>query len=139
MKRLRCLALCVLAVLLSPAVTRGQDDQYIRIYDLIQQGDTLNSASQPSLAMPKYVQAQTALQSFQRVYPGWNVKVVTFRLTYLETKIAALTPKTSALPAPTQKAIAALAVAPVPAAGPSEADRRVGVLQDQIRQLETEK
>jgi len=85
MKRL--LAIVILLLVVLPAVRAdGPDDQYIQIYDLIQEGDSL-SATQPSQAQAKYMEAQTALRQFQKVYPGWNDRVVNFRLTYLASKI----------------------------------------------------
>jgi len=79
------------------------DDQYIRIYNLIQEADKLKDSDQPSEALPKYLEAQTALQQFQKGYPDWNVKVISFRLNYVTARIAAVSPR---VPAP---------VAPVPA------------------------
>jgi hypothetical protein len=85
MKRLFAIAVLLLVVL--PGVRAdGPDDQYIQIYDLIQEGDSL-SATQPTQAQAKYMEAQTALQKFQKIYPGWNDRVVNFRLSYLASKI----------------------------------------------------
>ena len=129
MKRLLCFVLPLVACLMLPWHVLGQDGQYIRIYELIQQADALNNASQAAEARAKYEQAHAALQSFQRVYPNWNTKVVSFRLTYLETKINALAVKPP-VAAPTAGSL------PV---RPTDADRQLAALRDQIRQLETEK
>ena len=61
-----------LLLALSGARAQGPDDQYIQIYNLIQEADKLISDLQPSEALPKYLEAQTALQRFQKGYPEWN-------------------------------------------------------------------
>ena len=65
-------------VALSSARAQGPDDQYIQIYNLIQEADKLVNDLQPSDALPKYLEAQTALQRFQKGYPQWNPKVIRF-------------------------------------------------------------
>jgi len=69
------------------------DDQYLQIYGLIQQADELNSSGKAALAKAKYQEAQTALKSFKSDYPNWNVKLVTYRLSYVVQKLAALSEK----------------------------------------------
>src|SRR5215831_4385970 len=90
MKRLFALVLVSLLAALSPARADGPDDLYLRIFTLIQDGDTLKANAEPRQALTKYNEAQTALQNFQRGYPDWNVKVVTFRLAYLSSRIGEL-------------------------------------------------
>ena len=85
---------------LSGARAEGPDDQYVRIYTLIQDADKLNSGDRPSEALPKYREAQTALLQFQKGYPDWNVKVISFRLNYVTAKIAAVSPHVPAPVAP---------------------------------------
>ena len=98
MKRL--FAIVVLLLVLIPRVRAdGADDQYVQIYNLIQEGDTL-STNQPVQALAKYIDAQTALQRFQRIYPNWNNRVVTFRLNYLDSKITILSANTPGAPKP---------------------------------------
>ena len=65
----------------------SKEDQYLQIYNLIQQGDSLSKNGQSEKALIKYRQAQTALQNFQRVYPDWNTKVVSFRSNDLAQKL----------------------------------------------------
>src|SRR5664279_1409918 len=77
-----------LLLVLPGARAEGPDDQYIRIYNLIQEADQLNSSDQPGEALPKYLEAQTGLQRFQKGYPDWNSKVISFRLNYVTGKIA---------------------------------------------------
>jgi tetratricopeptide (TPR) repeat protein len=88
MKRLFAIVALLLVVL--PCVRAdGPDDQYVQIYNLIQDGDSLG-ANQPAQAVAKYNEAQTALRRFQKVYPGWNERIVNFRLNYLASKITIL-------------------------------------------------
>src|SRR6185436_18506894 len=84
----------ILLALLPTARAEGPDDQYVQIYNLIQEGDSL-SADQPARALAVYQGAQTALQKFQRMYPGWNDKIVNFRMNYLASKITILSAKAS--------------------------------------------
>jgi len=85
MKRL--FGIVVLLLLLVPRIhADGADDEYVQIYNLIQQGDTA-SASQPAEALAKYTEAQKSLVQFQKAFPNWNQKVVNFRLNYLASKI----------------------------------------------------
>src|SRR5581483_2282720 len=102
MKRLLALTGLILLALLSTARADGPDDQYVQIYNLIQEGDTL-SIDQPGRALGVYQTAQGALQRFQKTFPGWNDKIVNFRLGYLATKITILSAKV-APPAPVASA-----------------------------------
>jgi hypothetical protein len=67
----------------------SKEDQYLHIYNLIQQGDSLSKNGQSEQALTKYRQAQTALQNFQKTYPDWNAKVVGFRSNDLAQKLSA--------------------------------------------------
>ena len=91
-----------------PARADGPDDQYLQIYNLIQQADDLNTNGKPAPAKAKYQEAQTALKAFQKEYPDWNVKLVAYRLNYVVGKIAALSAKPAAGRQP-QRAEAAMA------------------------------
>ena len=133
-----------LLLALSGARAEGPDDQYIRIYTLIQEADKLNSGGQPSEALPKYLEAQTDLQRFQAGYPDWNVKVIKFRLSYVAEKIAAVSAR---VPAPTPASTGAKPAAPpkagpgLPAqpAAPSDWEIQVSALKEQARQLQADK
>src|SRR5262245_18737381 len=96
---------------LCAAQAEGPDDQYLRIYNLIQEADVLNSNAQSRPALEKYLEAQTALRNLQRIYPDWNANVVTFRLNYLNSKItpaSALAPPPAAVPPGSSKPAAPL-------------------------------
>ena len=151
MKRLVALAGLVLAVvaLVSPARAEGPEDDYIRIYNLIQQGDALNSSGKSVQALAKYLEAQTALQQFQRRYADWNPRVVNYRLDYLSSQVAAVAPNTPATntlasAAPVQAATPPAVTAPsASAANPpaisAELERQLGALQDEVRRLQADK
>jgi hypothetical protein len=101
-----------LLLTLSAARAEGPDDDYLAVYDLIDQADTLSSNGKTSEAYVKYVEAQRALTAFQKENPGWNAKTVSFRLNYLTEKIAAASGKTAA--PETSGAAAKNAAAPAP-------------------------
>lgn len=91
------------------------EDQYVRIYNLIQQADAMNENRQLSAAVAKYAEAQTALTRFQSVHPDWNVTVVKFRLDYLAGKISEITKK----PSPSTAVASTAPPTPAPAATPT--------------------
>jgi hypothetical protein len=109
--------LVIVALLLALAGARAQspDDQYIYIYNLIQEADKLVTDLQPSDALPKYLEAQTALQRFQKGYANWNPPIVNFRLNYVAAKITALSGKGPTPTTPAPAAPAPAAETPVPA------------------------
>src|SRR3974390_2826676 len=92
------------------------EDQYIRIYNLIQQADGMNENRQLSTAMAKYAEAQTALARFQNVHPEWNSRVVKFRLDYLAGKMAEINAKTAPATAVATAMKASAPPVPVPVA-----------------------
>ena len=93
----RYVALMAAAWLGGLAGLRGEslDEEYLRIYDAIQEADALSGAAQADPALVKYGQAQAALLRFQQAHPDWNVMVVKYRLSDLTNKIAELSPKAS--------------------------------------------
>jgi tetratricopeptide (TPR) repeat protein len=141
MKRFAALGVVglALAIALSPAhAQQNPDDQYVALYSLMQQADSLNSSSQPRQALAQYLQAQDELQKFQKVFPDWNPKIVNFRLNYLAAKIAEVTAQLPAAPpggtpAPAAPAPAAPGAAPSPAAADWEA--QLGALREQVQKL----
>jgi len=128
----------------SGARAEGPDDQYIRIYTLIQDADRLESLGQPSEALPKYLEAQTALQRFQVGYPDWNTNVIKFRLNYVAGKITAVSAR---IPAPVPASPGATPAAPSKAgptqpaqpAVPSDWAAQLSALKEQARQLQADK
>jgi tetratricopeptide (TPR) repeat protein len=135
MKRYVALILASLFAASSPLRAQSLDDQYVRIFGLIQEADQLGS-SQASQALAKYVEAQAALQRLQKGSPDWNASVIKFRLNYVAEKIAALTPSA----ATNQPTVAAAAPAEPgkPALAP-EIQTQLATLDQQVRQLQAEK
>lgn len=72
------------------ARAQSVEEQYVRVYNLIQEAEALRTSGDEPNALAKYLAAQTALSQIQNVYPGWNPKVVNFRIKYLENRIAAI-------------------------------------------------
>ena len=143
MKHLFLFLFLALAAGLLPARADGPDDQYVRIYGLIQAGDALNNSNQPGAALAKYLEAQTTLQQFQKVYPDWNSKVVNFRLNYLASKISVVTAKVPAAPPTRPRPPATTALVP-PATAPNrgvtpEIERQLAALQEDVRRLQADK
>ena len=133
-----------LLLALSGARAEGPDDQYVQIYNLIQEADKLNSGDQPAEALPKYLEAQAALQKFQKGYPDWNTKVISFRLNYVAAKIAAVSPHVRApiAPAPTSTGAnpaASPSAAPVQPMPPSDWQAQINTLKDQVSQMQADK
>ena len=120
----------------SCARAAGQDDEYIRIYSVIQDADGLSGANQSSDALAKYIEAQTALEQFQKVYPDWNKAVVDYRLYYLSSRIADISAKTHVAPKPPKPAAPALSLQPRER---EDADRQLDSLRDRVQQLQVDK
>src|SRR5208282_379780 len=145
MKHFAALAVLLLMVMLSPArAQQGADDQYLIIYSLMQQADSLNSAGHSSEALAGFVEAQGELQNFQKAYPDWNPKIVNFRLYYLAEKIAELSPQvpaTNAAPPAVSTPAAPPPVALTPAVPPAtgaDFEARLKVLQAQVQGLQAD-
>jgi tetratricopeptide (TPR) repeat protein len=117
------------------AMAAGPDDQYVTIYDLIQQGDTLNKSGQLPMAAEKYQEAQAQLKQLQSVSPNWNTDVVTFRLNYLAEKLQELKKYVKEKPA------APVETKPAAVAKPTQEslEQQVAELQNQVQQLSADK
>ena len=158
-KRFAALAVLFLTLTLLPAgAQQGADDQYLIIYSLMQQADSMNSAGHSSEALAGFVEAQGELQKFQKTYPDWSPKIVNFRLNYLAEKIAELTPQVPAIPqsgspqipatnaptaptptAPTPAAPPPVASTPaVPPATGADFEARLKALQAQVQGLQAD-
>jgi tetratricopeptide (TPR) repeat protein len=139
MKRLVALMILILAALLPPArAQQGPDDQYIVIYSLMQQAETLDRSGQPRQALAQYVQVQGELQKFQRIYPDWSPRIVNFRLNYLAEKIAEVTAKLPVIP---QSGTPPPAPPPPGAASSTSAadlEAQFGALHEQVQKLQVD-
>jgi hypothetical protein len=91
------LALVVAAFLFAlwPARAATPEDEYLKIFDQIQQADSLSANGQADSALIKYRDAQTALLNFRKTYRDVLVTTVNFRLSYVADKIGALTAKSA--------------------------------------------
>jgi len=87
MIRLPVLLAAMFVTVVLNAQAQSVEEQYVRIYNLIQQADALNGSGQFALALPKYLEAQAALQRIQKFNPEWKPKVVNYRLDYLKDRI----------------------------------------------------
>lgn len=139
MKRLIALLILILAARLPQArAQQGPDDQYIIIYSLMQQADTLDSSGQPRQALAQYVQLQGDLQKFQKIYPDWNPRIVSFRLKYLAEKITEVTAK---LPVTPQSGTPPPAPPPPGAASSTSAadlEAQLGALHEQVQKMQAD-
>jgi Flp pilus assembly protein TadD len=138
MKRLAVFVILILALLLPARAQENPDDQYLIIYALMQQADTYDNSGEPRRALDDYVEAQTNLQKFQKVFPDWSPNIVNFRLNYLAEKIAEATarlPSTNTLPP-----AASVSATPVaaPAAATAELESQLSALHEQVRRLQTD-
>jgi tetratricopeptide (TPR) repeat protein len=137
MKHFAWFAILTFALSLSARAQQNPDDQYIIIYSLMQQADSLENNGQPQQALNEFQEAQADLKRFQTVYPDWNPTIVNFRLKYLADKISGLTaqfPATNAPSAtPTNAASPAAAMTP-PA---SDLQAQVDSLKLEVQQLQT--
>ncbi len=88
----RCLAVvwAIIVAASCPAYPQGADEQYVRIYHLIQEADNLNDAGRVRDAVGRYMEAQNALKSFQAAHPDWNQRIVKFRLEYIAARLQPL-------------------------------------------------
>lgn len=131
MKHIAALVAALLLVFmrLPSQAQQAPDDQYVIIYGLMQRADALNDSKQIRPALEAYVEAQNQLQKFNRLFPTWNPKIVTYRLNYIAQKIAEVTGK---LPV-------AVAPAPAPPATPASSadqDAQLRELRDQLQKLQ---
>lgn len=138
-KRLAVLALLLAAAFFSTARAQDNaDEQYVIIYSIMQQADTLAGAGDAHRALEGFADAQSELLKFQKIYPDWNPNIVNFRLNYIAEKITELTPQVPVTNAPPQTSAD---TAPVRAAAPvtppgADAQAQLDALQQQLQNLQ---
>ena len=120
-----CIALLVKA--------EGPDGDYVKIYNLISEGDQFSSTGQPDRARDAYTQAQSELKKLLQSYPKWNEQVIQFRLDYLSEKLKGSAP---AKAAPATRGIAGPSTAQ---SAQDEKDRQMQTLAQEVQQLKQEK
>ena len=132
--------LAIILVAWSPLARaqQGPDDQYIIIYSLMQQADSMNGADQTQQALAQYVQLQGELQTFQKIFPDWNPKIVNFRLRYLAEKIAETTARLPVTNPPPAMVVAPPAPPAAPAAAANDLAAQFGALHEQMQKLQAD-
>ncbi len=90
-------AACALAAV--PLAHAGPDEDYISIFQLIEDADQSLANNNTTVARNKFAAAQDLLRKFKATYPIWNDKTVDFRLQYVTEKLEKLAPSTPAAPA----------------------------------------
>jgi hypothetical protein len=82
-----------LLLLLCTARAVTPEDEYLKIFDQIQQADKLITGAKTNAALAKYQEAQVGLNAFRKAHPDLLVSTIRFRLNYVTDKIATLTAK----------------------------------------------
>lgn len=141
MRRL-CIVLALLCMVVA-AQPQSADEYYVRIYNVIQEADTLSNNLQFGAALEKYRQARLDLERFQKGNPGWNANIMRFRIAYLNERIAQLEQKVQPAPRlqpqqPSQPQ-APGAGGPATDAALAALQAQVGSLQEQIQSLQTDR
>ncbi len=104
----------------------GPDDDFIRIYALIQQGDTFYQNNRLGEARARYGEALRLLEAFEKNYPGWNDALIRFRKQYLQERLG--TPSVAPAPGP---------AAPATPAAPE--NPQLVALREELKQLAAER
>lgn len=82
-------------LLLAPSsfaqLVEGADEQYLKIFKIIEEADTLKASGKTEAAVAKYGEAHNALIKFRVANPRSNVQAVAYRLSYVDEQIALLT------------------------------------------------
>ncbi|MEM1156848.1 MAG: tetratricopeptide repeat protein [Verrucomicrobiota bacterium] len=65
-------------------------DQYLKIYLLIQEADKLETAGQKASAYERYRVSNQRLKDLQNNFPNWEPTIVKFRIKYTEDKVTSL-------------------------------------------------
>jgi Tfp pilus assembly protein PilF len=143
MKLLARLAALLLFAVAVSASAQTLDEQYVRIYNLIQQGDYFRDAAQPASALERYQQAQELLTKLQASYPNWNEVVVKFRLRYLGDQIKPLQEQVAAMQQPKKEPVSVIKTEVTPVVVPSDAPadlrRMIEQLQSDVSRLQGDK
>jgi len=77
---------------------QSPDDQYIAIYNLMQQADALQAAGQPRQALTDYTQRAGRIAEVPKIFPFWDSEIVAYRLNYLTDKVNSLAAQLPPLP-----------------------------------------
>src|SRR5439155_6638818 len=102
MRLLVMAAACLLFGTMIPAFGQGADERYIQIYSKLREADAFSEQGEYQQAITRYTEAQSALKNLQTAFPGWNDRVVNFRLEYFASKIQMLAAKLTPTNAPAE-------------------------------------
>ena len=86
-----------LSIVIAPKAA-GPDDEFIRAYILISEGDNLAKSEQNQSAIQKYNQALNTLKALKASNPNWKNGVINFRISYVDKKLKALSASNSNKP-----------------------------------------
>lgn len=130
----RFVLLALLLFSLAALRAAGPEEDYVLIFNQIQEADRLAQNQRPDQARAAYLEAQSSLTNLSRQYPDWNPNIIRFRLGYITRKLAALSSSSEppAASAPAAKPPASVA----PDAAPNQ---QVEQLQLRVNQLERER
>ena len=99
----------LITVLLTGVLWAGPDDDFVEIYQLIQQTDAQRENGRFNEARAGYERAQALLLALKKGYPQWNERVIAYRLRYVAEKLAVLPAADPAAPAASVPGVAAQA------------------------------
>lgn len=107
---------------ISLAHADGPDQEYLQIYNLIEQGDNLSKSGKTDTATERYREALKGLKRLQSSYPNWNDAVIKYRIDYLSEKLQGTTTPTN----------------PAPIASTNVAPAKSNPFLDEVRRLQAE-
>ncbi len=100
-------------------------DQFLKIYFLLQDAERMERNGQYASARGRYTEVADQLTDLKKNYPDWEPSIVNFRIKYARDKIAQLAdksdPPSSTAPAPSAPTASNAAPMPVPAPAPTPA------------------
>jgi Flp pilus assembly protein TadD len=119
-------SLAAAGVLATISAQAGPDEDYISIYQMIEDADAALANNNLSVAATKFATVQAALTRFKAAYPNWNQGTVDFRAQYVAGRIATL---------PAKAAPAAPVAAPVAVESVADLKQAIAQLQEERRVL----
>ncbi|MEN9574467.1 MAG: repeat containing protein [Verrucomicrobiota bacterium] len=129
MKHVSLLLLAACLALAAPsAQAAAADEQYVKVFNTVLQGDSLREAGQGKQALEKYLNALEELKKIQAAYKTWEPKLVAFRLAYIEDWIKKLSVQFPGTVAPKP-------FVPVSQTGDEAGSEKLTGLEKQIREL----
>jgi len=124
MKSFLVASVILVSLLPSAHAQQEADEKYIAIYGVVQQAENLADTGEPKQALASLTDAQTQLQTFQKIYPDWNPAIITYRLDDLAKKIATINAKLAAMATPPSAPAVTEAAAGPPKPSPQEIQLR---------------